>query len=240
MIKPSVVVCNPKDVLFPLWMQRMVRDRCLFDKVIVIMTQQADDRDYTDYIARNIPNVTMIQNYPYSGKDWRNEGIQNALHLITSTHILFLEQDFLVVDGFFEDLLKQEYDTIGFKEGNRFHPACLLVSQKALARTNRDFSTRRDVGDHFARVSIGLFETNWKDLNDLKLPRWYHLAGLTQNYRLTENFYQTQIFSQYNKLSIGLDQPESWRAFCVLKDEDVGHVSKHPLMSLEVFFGRDV
>ena len=50
----DVVVCWPKDVDYPWFRQRINRDRHLFDKLIIVMTQKATDKNFTSYIKANM------------------------------------------------------------------------------------------------------------------------------------------------------------------------------------------
>ena len=224
MFKPCVIVCNPKDVIYPLFMWRINRDRDLFNRVIVVMTQTGSSRDYTDYIKKNIRNVTIVTNYRDDGKDWRNAAINEGLYEVRSDRVLFLEQDFLVSDGFFQSLFKQAepYTTVGLRDGNRFHPACLLTTMVALARTNKDFSVDKDKGDHFSKVTKDLEKIdNWASLKNFDLPKWEHISGLTQNYRLTKNFHQPKRFYDYLMESLEYNQPDDWRLFTIKKANEV-------------------
>ena len=124
------------------------------------------------------------------GKDWRDVAVNIALGKTTSTHILFMEQDFFVEDGFFDKLFRlgKDFDTIGFKDSNRLHPACLLVKKDILSKTSKDFSAHPPIGDHFAKVTEELMEIgSWTTLQELGLGGWYHLASLTFNIRLEED-----------------------------------------------------
>lgn len=226
-MKPCILVTHPRDVLYPIFYWRINRDRALFNKVIVVMTQSGSTREYTDYIKTAIKDVTVITNYPYEGKDWRHDAVREGLYEVRSDHVLFLEQDFLVHDGFFEAIceLGESYQTIGFREGERFHPACLLTSMAALAKTGKDFSVDPDVGDHFVKVSRELDALgNWVSLRDLLLPKWHHMSGLTQNFRLTSNFHHEQEFFEYLYCSNKMDQPFEWWDFCMNLYPEAGHI----------------
>src|SRR3990172_10110991 len=118
----DILVCHPKDIIYPQWMYRMNKDRDLFGRIVVIMTQSGSNRVYTDYIKANIKDVTMVTNYAYKGLDWRQDAIIESLYETRGDRVLFLEQDFLVEDGFFQKLfeISESYQTVGFRDGNRF------------------------------------------------------------------------------------------------------------------------
>mgnify|MGYP001589906492 FL=1 len=225
----DVIVCHVCDLLYPQWMYRMNKDRDLFGKIIVMMTQKSDDRDYTDYLKSHI-KAQVISEYRHDSPDWRDSAIKEALFETRGDRVLFLEQDFIVEDGFFKKLFELDYDlgsdykyvTIGLMDGNRFHPACLLVKQTAIARTRRDFSVDTDVGDHFYKFSQDLEKIgNWVSLKNLNLPKNEHISGLTQNFRLTKNFHHPKRFYDYLMESLEYDQPDDWRLFTISKAKEV-------------------
>ena len=220
----DALICHPKDIIYPQFMYRMNKDRNLFGRVVVVMTQTVTDRDYTDYIKSHIKDVTMVVNYPYKGLDWRQDAIVEGLFETREDRVLFLEQDFLVDDGFFKALFDKSkpYTTVGFRAGNRFHPACLLVTQDAIARTRKDFSVDPDVGDHFYKFTLDLENIgNCASLKNFDLPKFKHLSGLTQNYRLTNRFHHPKEFYNYLMESLEYDQPDDWRLFTVKKAKEV-------------------
>jgi len=224
-MKPDILCCHPRDVIYPLFMHRINKDRELFNRIIVVMTQKARDVDYSGYLQTNIKRVTLVKEYKDDGSDWRNAAIREGLRYIGSGDILFLEQDFLFKKGFFEKLIEKanDYNAVGFVDGNRFHPACLLVKREILSKTSRDFSVDRDVGDHFVKFSRELMDLeNWADLKYLDLPEWKHLAGLTQNFRMNSNWYHPREFFTYLVCSGEIDQPEEWAEFAVKKLHQVG------------------
>ena len=241
MIKPDTIVTHPKDILYPLFMQRINRDRHLFNKMIVVMTPGATGINFTNYVKDHLVDATIIEEYLDSGVDWRNAALTEGLKSSDGDAILFLEQDFLVVDGFFEALIKKldDFNTIGAIAGaglgERFHPSCLLVRKNVLNATQQDFSVDPDKGDHFAKLTRELLRKgSWSDLT--RLPRHFHLNGLTQNYRLTKNWYDHQIFFEYNRLSQKLPQHNTWREFCRIKEGEMTGITAHPFINLVEFF----
>lgn len=203
----DVITCSPRDVYYPFWVKQMNDNRHLFGRVIVVMTQ-GGDRDYTHYLEDHLKNVSLITKYPQTG-DWRHQATITALKYVLGDKVLFLEQDFLAEPDFYEKLNKADDEVIGFWTGNRLHPACLRVNKSLI--DNPDFSVDPDVGDHFYKFTKGLMEhANVTILEALGLC-FYHLAGLTQNYRLTDNFYQPNQFLTYNQKCLDLDMPDEWR-----------------------------
>ena len=111
-MKPDIIVCNPRDVLYPLWMWRMKKDKGLYGKLIVVMTQKATEWDFTSHI-RAETGAEVITDYPYVGFDWRGEALTEALEHSTARWVLFLEQDFLMTDGFLQELFRQTHLLVG-------------------------------------------------------------------------------------------------------------------------------
>jgi len=224
----DIICCHPKDILYPWWMWRLNKDRDLFGNIIIIMTQTAEDndRDYTNYLQSNMAKATIVKKYCDNGADWRNAAINEGLkYLSNAESILFLEQDFLVKDGFFKKLLEQGrgYGSVVFRQGNRFHPACLLTKKKIVNKTKRDFSVQRDIGDHFYKFSREIKDLGtWTNLYELDLPDFYHMSGLTQNYRLDSNWKNPSEFYTYLRYSGKIDQPADWVKFSLEMIKKVG------------------
>ena len=216
-MKPDIITCHPRDIFYPLWIEQINRDRELFDRVIVIMTQKATERDFMRHLRDYIKTPLIIKSFIDDGKDWRNAATNEALNHSYSSYVLFLEQDFLVKKGFFEQLIKKSegFDMVGSKdmqETNRYHPSCLMVKRETLNKTTKNFSVTPDVGDHFSKFTSEMREIGKHiDLEKLDLPNWFHIAGLTQNFRLGENYYQPKTFYTYMLCSLALPQPYEWR-----------------------------
>lgn len=224
-MKPDIIVTHPRDMFYPLWVAQMNRERHLFGTIIVMMSQSATDRDYTTMLKNYIHGDVIIKSYYDDGKDWRNAAVNEALSHVQADSVLFLEQDFMAVTGFFETLIEcgKEYGMVGFREGEgRFHPACLLVHRDLIEKTRKDFSVEPDVSDHFAKFTKDMEGiASVLDIQTVTMPTWHHLAGLTQNHRLTENFYNSEEFLTYLLKSLVLPQPSDWKEFTHAKISEV-------------------
>jgi hypothetical protein len=211
MIKPDLINVWPRDVFHSAFAKRINRDRNLFDKVITVISSGSPRHDYVPEITSSIVDAIVfepdLQHLTAGGKDWRDVCVNLALEKSTAEYILFVEQDLFVEDGFFEKLfaLGEDFDAVGFTDGNRLHPACLLVKRSALDKTTKDFGAYPVEDDHFARVTKELMALgNWKTLQELGLTGWYHLAGLTYNISLDEQ----DILVQY--------KPEEYKLYKLL------------------------
>lgn len=190
MIKPNLLTCWPKDVYYPFFVKRINKDRRLFERVIVVMTEGDPGFNETAKVGVSLedslvlsPNILELAN---EKRSWYDVAMNTGLLKVDSSHVLFMEQDFFVEDGFFEKLFSIEgFNTIGFKDNNRLHPSCLLVKKETLDRTSKDFNAYPPEDDHFAKITKELmgFE-NWTTLQALDLDGWYHMAGLTHNTRM--------------------------------------------------------
>ena len=217
MIKPDVITCHPRDIYYPYWVKLMNKNRHLFNRIIVVFTQSATDRDYRNPVKNSVLDVSWVDDYTDDGKDWRNSAINAGLILNSSPHTLFLEQDFLVKDGFFEKVfdIAEEHPIIGFREGNRLHPAFLLIEKPVIHETTMNFG-RNEEGDHFHPLTAELDSMmEVTELKDLAVPEWLHLAGITHNYRLNDNWYLPEEFYQYNHYCQNYSQPSSWKQFSI-------------------------
>lgn len=234
-MKPDVIVSHPRDVLYPWWQRSMAQNRHLFGKLIVIMTQYATPLNFTNYIKAHLPDAVVIEEYYDDGHDWRNAAINEALNLSDSDRVLFLEQDFLCTPDWLQTVLSIPGEMTGFYQGERLHPAFLMVSKAILNRTKRDFSVTPDKGDHFYA-----FTKELEQLGDIwKLqptPDWHHLSGLTQNYRLDDQWHNAREFYMYNHLSMRLPQHPSWLGFCYQKETQM--TEKGVLGTVEPYLGR--
>jgi len=247
--KVDVITPHPRCIIYPLWMKQMAANRDLFGDIIVPLTQTCMGRDYSEFITSSVGDAKFTnfdgwQREPNSS--WYDVAIKRALAMSTSSHVLFVETDFLVDGDFYKQLIKhgQSHKTIGIVDGNhtkngvvldRFHPCCILVERETLDKTGLDFAAypphtnNLPSGDHFARVSTDLRKLgDWTTLQDLNLDGWIHMSGLTHNYTRTDNTWKkASQFYTYNRFSIQEpNQPEDWRTFCIAKEKEMG---EHPM-----------
>jgi len=220
MIKPDLVVIWPKDIFYPPFVARINKDRDFFAKVIVVMTAGQMDMDFTQEITIRLKDCqVVVPDAKSPGKDWYDIAVNAGLLQVTAPYVLLIEQDFLVKEGFFENLLwegeRTKFDVIGIRQNNRFIPSCLLVKKDMMDKTSHDFSCNPPEGDHCYKVSKELEDqADWSTLENLHIEGYYHMSGLTFNYRLKENWHLADEFATYNYWSEELDQPQAWRDFC--------------------------
>lgn len=209
MIKPDVIVTWGRHVDFPLFRYNLQRFRPYFNKVLIALTDHGKLEDYTHFFTNTIDAEFKSLVLPSAEQDWRNVAVNTMLDKSQADHVLFIEQDFLIRDErFFEVLLNvSDYDFIYYDEQERIHPACALLPRHVIDKTSRDFSARPPAYDHF-----GLFFqeamrlTHSADLETIGLHKgedYLHIAGVTQSYH-TKPFHKPNQFLTYNRLSLNL------------------------------------
>ena len=208
--RPDLIVVWPKSVDYPLFRYNLKRFRNYFDQVLIAISDNGTLEDYTNFFTNNITGAHFKSILRAGGdQDWRNIAVNSMLEKSTSDRVLFIEQDFLIRDErFFEVLLNvNEYDFIYYDEGGRQHPACALVPRYLIDKTSRDFSARPPAYDHF-----GLFFRELNQLGhgaDLETIGLHdrvdhlHLAGTCQNYH-AKPFHKPNQFLSYNRLCLDL------------------------------------
>lgn len=208
MIKPSVIVCWPTHVDYPLFRYNLERFKSYFDTVFIAITQRTiPDPYYMEFVRQQLPWVRFES--VSSDGDWRSIQIKDIVdNFVTSSYVLFLEQDFLIRDKrFFEVILNQfEHPVVYYEEGERIHPACALVPLDVIRKTSRDFSARPPAYDHFGLFFREVLRmTHGTDLESLGLHSgedYYHMAGFTNNYhciREGQPLYKPDEFVAYNR-----------------------------------------
>lgn len=220
MIKPNLFITQPTHIDFPLFRYYLeqYKEWDFFSRIVIVFTPGLKERNLKPFIKSAIKDVDFIDSH-YMFPDWRQNAMLSLLDASNSSHFLNMEQDFMIRPEDLKTVLEhtRNYDFIGFKEGERIHPAFSLIKRGNLYLTSKDFSAYPDKGlDHF-----GLFFkemenlTKFKDIRDFGLvyrKDYYHLNGLTQNYhcfREGQPFYQPNEFLQYNHLVQKLPIPQS-------------------------------
>lgn len=208
MTKPDVICSWPHHADYPLFRQMILENRKYFDHVYVVFTQSTmPDPHFNRFLLKNVPYMEFISP-PDSVGDWRNTAINYVLdHYSKAKNVLFLEQDFLIRDKRFWEVLFRdfEHNFIYYQEGERIHPACALVTREVIDRTSRDFTARPPLYDHFGlffrEVNAMANGINIEDLGLHSNEDYYHMAGFTQNYYCIQNnqpLYKPEEFLAYN------------------------------------------
>ena len=218
MIKSNLFLTWPEHCDYPLFRYYLEQYREFFSRIVIVFTQGLKERNLKPFIKSAIKDVDFIDSH-YMFPDWRQNAMLSLLDNSNSSHFLNMEQDFMIKPEYLKMVLShtRNYDFIGYKEGDRIHPAFSLVKRSNLYLTSKDFSAYPDEGlDHF-----GLFFkemenlTKFKDIRELGIferKDFYHIAGLTQNYHCFKEgqpFYKPSEFLTYNSLVQKLPIPQS-------------------------------
>lgn len=211
--KPDLLTVWPKDTDYPLFRYSLAKYRDYFDQVYIAISDNGTLENYTNFFTTAIPDAHFKFIPRADGsQDWRNVAVNTLLEKSQADRVLFIEQDFLIKDErFFEVLLNvNEYDALYYDEQGRMHPALALVPRHIIEKTSKDFSARPPAYDHFGlffKELMGL--CNATDLETVGLHQgedFYHLAGLTQNYH-AQPFFKPNEFLTYNRYALKLPIP---------------------------------
>jgi len=178
----DIIVCHPYEIQYPVWEKMMRINKSYYNQLIVCFTKgKIIDRDYSQEIKERLPacyldSPKVGQILPES--DWRHTAVNFALDHTIADYVLFMEQDFLIPDL---SILK-DYDgeTLGIMEGERIHPAFLMVKKEVVYSTDRNFAAYPEEGlDHFDK-----FTSQLPEIDIMPDDFYYHLAGFTHNEKL--------------------------------------------------------
>lgn len=211
-MKMDLVITWPISCDFPIWRRFLRENRNLFENVIIVMSDTHTGHDYSDFLfeATKKDGVMFRRKDSYiQMEDWRNAAVNAGLTYATSEWVFFTEQDFFIYDpkDFFDRMDKQSADVDIFHhlEGERIHPACMVVRKDMINKTKKDFSVDPGKSDHFGKFVDELSDkkARFKVLPGKNGDDYLHLNGLTHNYRLIEDgkirdIYQPGLFQLYN------------------------------------------
>lgn len=192
-MKIDLITVQPKWVDYPLFRKLIKENRGLFNKVIIVFTDQTGEKDISNEVMEKMKHDDvsfMISPQLQSGEDWRHVATTLALNLSDSDWILFFEQDMFPKEGFWERLFAGmvQYDVVTIATGDRLHPACFAIKREILDKTCKNFAPDYVSVDHFGMIQRDL-ETKLKGTKILILPEYlyYHMNGLTNNLWLKEH-----------------------------------------------------
>ncbi len=173
----------------------------------MVFTPGIKDRNLEPFFRSNLKDVIFV-NSNYMFPDWRQNAMMSLLDKSNASYFMNMEQDFLITpDNLYKVLSKIEnYNFIGYKEGERIHPAFSIIKSEFLYLTSKDFSAYPDEGlDHFGLFFKEMSNlTKYKDIREFGLidkKDYLHLAGTTQNYycfKLNQPFFKPSEFLTYN------------------------------------------
>lgn len=225
MIKPNLLTVFPTHMDYPLFRYNLTRFRKYFNEVIIAFSPGLKDRNMEPFIRRSLKDCIFVTpGIEFS--DWRQNAVRAMLRKSCSDYILFTEQDFFVKnESFFDKVFKNPNNQfIGYKEGNRIHPAFALIKVELLYLTSKDFSAYPDEGmDHFGKFFKELQDlVKFRELKDFGLEfgrEYFHMSGLTQNvylFKLGRPFYKAEEFLTYNYYiqRLSIPQSQEFMSYC--------------------------
>lgn len=227
MVKPDVICTNPYSIEVPYWRYVMERSRHRFGEIFSVHYQDYRKYNFFSFMKTNMPWAKVIDGGVVpSGRDWRDYCVNMALDESKSDWVLFIEQDFIAEDSFYEDIFEkaEDFDVVGFTElekstslqgdtgywqhGVRLHPAFILVKRKLVDKTSKDFSAypKKD-RDHFGVFTDELLKVlSIKFLDITDMPNWKHYAGVYWNYMLIQAgekvYFKPDSFKEYVRLAM--------------------------------------
>ena len=206
----DVIVSWPRNCDYPLWRRFLRDERSRFGRVLVVFTDHAGD-DISGFVRAHL-EADCLDSRSVSG-DWRDTAVNQALDHSTSERVWFTEQDFLIGEGFWEQV--DGSPAIGWQEhDDRWHPSCLFVNRDLIERTSRYFGT--EPVDHFYR-----FGKELEALTPIKrlVGGFEHLQGTSQNHWLIdsnvdEGVFKRERFRRYLRdcLDAGVPLHPEWAA----------------------------
>lgn len=218
-IRPHVIISWPRNCDYPLFRQYIRDHREIFDQIHIVFTETHTGDDYREFIKQAMFQdwcLFMQAPYPQGTQDWRNLAVNEGLrHCIHGEWILFLEQDFTPLDGFWETVdraVEDGHDFVGVMDEKRLHPCFLMVKTGTLKLTSMDFGIVPDRLDHFGKIQNDLFGIHAKGA-EIGSGFYNHMNGLSHNYRLVSEGglpnYKPEEFKKYAedclKVSVPLD-----------------------------------
>jgi hypothetical protein len=212
MITPDLLVVWPDHLDFPWFRRSLIRFRPFFNKIYICLADGHILPSCGAFLRKNIDADFLRPRL--SGPDWRDNCVKELLEASAASHVLFMEQDFLIRDaGLIINVLSCKHDFVFHAEGERIHPAFALVKKDLIRKTQQNFSAMPPKYDHFGLFFDEVLKNciNFSSLNGLGLrsgENFYHLAGTTQNYYNFlhgEQFYKGGEFLAYNALNMNVD-----------------------------------
>lgn len=219
-MKIDIVVTWPNNCDYPLWREWLNKNRLDFGKVLVTFMNANAIDDYRKFLVEVMTpdKITFLANRPLlPGEDWRDVAVSTALSHTVSDWILFMEQDMIFptqeeYTAIMKAISKHQdnFDVFGFREGERLHPAFMLVRKETLMLTTRSFAVVPNKHDHFYTFYE---ELQLKGARICELPELfqYHMAGLSHNLTLMrrgdEVTYKPFAFLDYLKRSLRVSVP---------------------------------
>lgn len=228
MSKPDLFLVQPIHLDYPGFRKQLRKYRDNFAKVVIAWSNHNVLQEYSCWMVDWVQEAMKdddVEFVPYqevekeASQDWGQRLYLAGMKRITSDRLLITQQDFVVRNKkFFDVILNTSSDLVthfgrsstSCNLTQRCEPDFILVNMDLWRSTSMDISADPTNGyDHFGKISIELFNasSSLATLEDLgfKSPKdWEHLGGLATNYYQImigqENWHSSkENFIKYNK-----------------------------------------
>lgn len=214
MTLPDLIISWPMNCDYPLFRAFIRANRLKFNKVIIVFTYTNSGEDYRQFVNDSMQDdqcLILVSPKPTGYQDWRNVAVNYALSFSQSEWIVFLEQDFFIIDELFwreVDKYSITHQVIGVFDGPRLHPCCLFIERGVLNKTSKNFGIIPNKLDHF-----GIIQNNLNDLGqpiaEINKRYYHHMNGLSHNcylaYTHQEVTYKPDEFREYMITCLTID-----------------------------------
>lgn len=216
-MKPDLIVSWPTHLDFPLFRERIHKDRNQLHRVTISFTNmQTAFPNYRPFIEKQLKDDKVIFVDPepiISGKDWRHVAVTKALKEAAGDWVWFTEPDFTPLGDFWKEVqgLAERNEAFGYYQGDRMHPCCIFVKRELLDKTSQDFAAYPNKNyDHFGKLQHDLELRTNPGLIHQYLGE--HMNGLSQNIYLLmvgqEPNYEPERFKEYCRECLKHEMPE--------------------------------
>ena len=202
MIKPDLLVVQPIHLDFPGFRYQVSKFRHYFNKVIIAWSQHNLEIDVCDWVENvskkdDITFVSWQEVQAHSAPDWGQRVISTSMNYIKSSYVLISQQDFIINnDSFFDLVLNTEADLVthlGYKNPSttylegRCEPDFILMTMDLWNRTSKNVQADPPLHDHWGVWSLEAKSLckELKTLEDFDLISsrdWKHLQHLCLSY----------------------------------------------------------
>lgn len=210
MIKPDLILVWPTGYDYPYYRKYLELNRHRFNDIIIAFNPNPGKYNYEWFIKNELEHIYVkCIHAPHQGQeDWRNIAVNRAYELSQNAeYILFTEQDFYITNEdeweHIQALMREKTPYIGFKQGDRLHPAFALFNRTYLQGLNLDFSANPPQYDHMGALQK---QINTSEVALLSPGTYEHVTGMTDNMARYENKQQLHgnpdLFVKYMRLGL--------------------------------------
>lgn len=204
----DIIMTWPDNCDYPLWRRFIQFNRRAFNQVIIVLMKTNSGVHYGNFIKTVLDNDCIVVDSPVveAGQDWRNVAVNYALSMSMAKLIWFTEQDFIIHEGFWDEVNSQFAEgckVVSVYDQYRMHPCCIFAERSVINETRKDFGIVPNKSDHFSLFQEDIDEMFYEQ--GLKIgtidKHFEHLNGLSSNFYLISNGqepnYKPERFKKY-------------------------------------------